>query len=104
MLSRRKRPALQSGEPPEGVKGFCELFPPEFRTACDPYCWACGSTDRSARSIAGGDRCGHRSPHAALVDHPSCPRQGDGGAIAHETEDEDYPYIWDRLEECCQCR
>ena len=69
---------------------FCEFFPPEFRTACDPYCWACGPDRAAHDEAAHHDRAHHH--HGAALE------------VGHDPEDVDsHPYFWDLKEEICPC-
>jgi len=95
MKRQRPRRANTSGAPTPS--DFCELFPPEFRHACDPYCWACGPTGHDPGV----------SPHAAVA-HPhhdfELNPHGAHLEIPHDPEDVDlHPYFWDLKQEICPC-
>ena len=94
---KRQRAIAGNGAP--SPSDFCEFFPPEFRTACDPYCWACGPA-------AGGGRPAHELAHAGALAGGGCARGGAHGAFeyhaGHDPEDVDlHPYFWDLKEDGC---
>ena len=87
---KRQREIAGKGSP--SPSDFCEFFPAEFRTACDPYCWACGPR--------GAPRAPDAHPHGYLAPN----HHGDARSIAHDPEDVDlHPYFWDLKEDGCTC-
>ena len=103
MKSQRSRGIAGDGTP--SPSDFCEFFPPEFRTACDPYCWACAPP-------SGGSGTDPRSPHGPALGRADCARAGahrappgqSAIAIIDDPEDLDFhPYFWDLKQEICPC-